>query len=147
MQPPGPSHRGELGGGRAPSRVNSIQDFPRPPTNHLAPNPAKPPLKRVFEPDHDDELLGQARVQVGQVFQQYDAKRRRTNDEEVHEAPIRPTMEPPIRQSNIHKVRECCKVKRSRLTKRRMRRNPHSSLITTPTHRHLRILTTQHNRC
>ena len=112
MPAPGPSHRGDLGGGRPPSKINSIQDFPRPPTNHLAPNPAKPPLKRVFEPEHEDELLGPPRVQGGQAFQQYDAKRRRTNDEEVYEAPVRPTMEPPIRQSNIHKVCNSEKVKR-----------------------------------
>ena len=88
-----------------------MQDFPRPPPNPVAPNAAKPLLKRVLEPDHDDELLGPGRVQGGQGFQQYDTKRRRTNDEEAYEVPTRPTMEPPIRQSNIHKVSNFQKVK------------------------------------
>jgi hypothetical protein len=33
-----------------------------------------------------------------------EAKRRKTEDEQNHMQPVRPTMAPPIRQSNIRKV-------------------------------------------
>ena len=101
---PGPSSRSDLGEGRPISRHNTAQDFPRAHNNYPAPNPAKPPAKRLFEPDHEDELARPIRVQGGQSYQQNDTKRRRTEDEEIFEAPVRPTMAPPIRQSNIRKV-------------------------------------------
>ena len=99
------SHRAELGGGRPQPRLNAMQDCPRPPVTHPPVNPAKPPIKRVFEPDAEDEPAKPARVQGGQGFQQTDAKRRRTEDEDFHDTSIRPTINgPPIRQSNIRKV-------------------------------------------
>ena len=70
--------------------------------NHLAPNPAKP--KRAFDPDQDDELAGPVRAQQDQNYQQNDAKRRRTKDEETADPPMRLAMAPPIRNSNIRKV-------------------------------------------
>ena len=82
--------------------MDKIQDFPRPPTNHIAPNPAKP--KRVFDPDQDDELAGPVRTQPGQNYQQNDAKRRRTEDEETFDPPMRLAMAPPMRYSNMRKV-------------------------------------------
>ena len=99
VQAPGAQFRGELGGTRQPSRV--IQDSSRPVTNYPAPNPAKPPAKRVFEPDNEDEPAGPTRVQGGVSYQQANAKRRRTNDEDVQEVPVRPTMAPPIRHSGV----------------------------------------------
>ena len=99
LQAPGAPFRGELGGTRPPSRL--IQDSSRPVTNYPAPNPAKPPTKRVFEPENEDEPTRPTRGQGGPSYQQADAKRRRTNDEDVQEIPVRPTMAPPIRQSNI----------------------------------------------
>jgi len=104
VMPSGPPSQPDLGGGRPASRLNLAQDFPRPPNNYPAPNPAKPPAKRVFEPDHEDEPTRPTRVQGGQSYQQNDTKRRRTEDEETFEAHVRPTMAPPIRQSNIRKV-------------------------------------------
>ncbi|KAA6414749.1 MAG: hypothetical protein FRX48_01499 [Lasallia pustulata] len=95
----GAPFRGELGGTRAPSRL--VQDSSRPVITYPAVNPAKPPTKRVFEPDNEDEPMRPARVQGGPLYQQTDAKRRRTNDEDVQEVPVRPTMAPPIRQSNV----------------------------------------------
>jgi len=102
--PSGPPSRPDLGGARPASRLNLAQDFPRAHNNYPAPNPAKPPAKRLFDPDHEDEPPRPTRVQGGQSYQQNDTKRRRTEDEETFEAPVRPTMAPPVRQSNIRKV-------------------------------------------
>ena len=80
------------------------QDFPKPPTSQIGTNPAKAPAKRIFEPDQDDEPSRPIRKAAG-PYQMNEAKRRRTEDEDSHDVPVRPTMEPPIRLSNIHKVR------------------------------------------
>ena len=93
-----PSFRSDLGAAKPLTRMDKIQDFPRPPTNHVAPNPTKP--KRVFDPDQEDELARPVRMQLGQNYQQNDSKRRRTEDEETFEPPVRPAMAPPIRYSN-----------------------------------------------
>lgn len=61
-------------------------------------------MKRVFEPEMGDEPARPARIQGGSNYQQADAKRRRTEDEDLQEVVVRPTMAPPIRQSNIRKV-------------------------------------------
>ncbi|KAL8814318.1 MAG: hypothetical protein Q9223_006449, partial [Gallowayella weberi] len=89
--------RPELGGSRPVSKMPATQDFSRP-----APNQAKAPVKRVFEPEAD-EPVRQSRLPGGQTYQQLDAKRRRTNDEASEEPSIRPTMAPPKRQSNLLK--------------------------------------------
>ncbi|MCJ1432324.1 hypothetical protein MMC27_001680 [Xylographa pallens] len=101
-QAPATMHRGDMGAARPPSRLNSIQDISRTLNSFPVPNPAKPPPKRFFEPDNDDEPTRVLRAQPGQSFQQNDNKRRRT-DEETFEAPTRPTMAPPLRQSNVRK--------------------------------------------
>ena len=105
MAPSATSNRPELGGGRPPSRLNNVQDYPRAPNTYPLPNPAKPPAKRLFEADFEDEPIRAVRTQGVQSSQQNEAKRRRTEDEEPHEAPVRPTMAPPIRQSNIRRVK------------------------------------------
>ncbi|MCJ1310664.1 hypothetical protein MMC25_004330 [Agyrium rufum] len=92
--------RSDLGGNRPQSRM--VQEFPKPPSSQYPVNTAKPPVKRVFDPDQDDEPRP-VRKPVGQSYQQNEAKRRRTNEEDFPDVPVRPTMEPPIRQSNIHK--------------------------------------------
>ena len=102
-QAPATMHRGDMGVARPPTRLNSIQDISRTLNSFPVPNPAKPPPKRIFEPDNDDEPARGLRTQPGQSFQQNDNKRRRT-DEEIFEAPIRITMAPPLRQSNARKV-------------------------------------------
>ena len=102
-QAPATTHRGDTGAARPPSRLNSILDISRTLNSFPVPNPAKPPPKRFFEPDMDDESTRVIRTQPGQSFQQNESKRRRT-EEEASEAPIRPTMAPPLRQSNIRKV-------------------------------------------
>ncbi|KAI4255061.1 MAG: hypothetical protein LQ352_002761 [Teloschistes flavicans] len=94
--------RPELGGARPPSRTQMIPDYNRPPGVHPAPNPAKAPIKRVFEPELD-EPTRQSRLPGGQTYQANEAKRRRTNDEAHEEVHIRPTMQPPKRQSNLLK--------------------------------------------
>ncbi|KAL9580688.1 MAG: hypothetical protein Q9212_004347, partial [Teloschistes hypoglaucus] len=94
--------RPELGGARPPSRMQTVPDYNRPPGAHPAPNPAKAPIKRVFEPEAD-EPTRQSRLPGGQMYQANEAKRRRTNDEAHEEVHIRPTMLPPKRQSNLLK--------------------------------------------
>ncbi|KAL8828199.1 MAG: hypothetical protein Q9191_002726 [Dirinaria sp. TL-2023a] len=96
-----PTHRPELGGTRPPSRLHMVQDQVRPATNHPPPNPVRPALKRVMEPEADDRS---ARPQAGSTYQQNEGKRRRTGDEDRQPISVRPTMAPPIRQSNIRKV-------------------------------------------
>lgn len=96
--------RPELGGARPPSKLQTVQDYSKPPVNHHpATNPAKAPIKRVFEPD-TDESVRQSRLPGGQPYQPKDAKRRRTDDETPEEPSVRPTMVPPKRQSNLLKV-------------------------------------------
>ena len=99
---PQPAYRSDLGAARQVSKFTVTQELPRVPSNY-APNPAKPP-KRVFEPDNEDEPARPVRMQGGQTFQQNESKRRRTEDEETFNAPTRPTMPPPVRQSNARKV-------------------------------------------
>lgn len=103
-QPLPNSTRHELGATRPPSRLHAAQDYNRP-ANQPPINPARP-VKRIFDPETDDEPFRSVRTQGAPPYQQSDAKRRRTEDEEVQEIIIRPTMAPPIRQSNIRKVNE-----------------------------------------
>ncbi|KAI4171583.1 MAG: hypothetical protein LQ343_004175 [Gyalolechia ehrenbergii] len=94
--------RPELGVARL-SKLHATQDFGRPPINHhSATNPAKAPIKRVFEHE-TDEPVRQSRLPGGQPYQANDAKRRRTNDETPEQPNVRPTMLPPKRQSNLLK--------------------------------------------
>jgi hypothetical protein len=84
--------------------MEKIQEFPRPPGALPQVNPAKPPIKRVFDPDNDDEWTRPSRPQPGQNWQGAEGKRRKTEDEDDFiEKPVRPAMAPPIRQSNIRK--------------------------------------------
>lgn len=122
-------NRQEIGGGRPPSRMQTVQDYSRPfpkqpqSTSTRAPkrvfepdtedeiaapvriqptlNPARPPLKRLQEPEIEDGTAGPVRVPGGPSYQQMDQKRRRTDDEELQQTMARP----PIRQSSIRKVR------------------------------------------
>ncbi|KAK4690469.1 hypothetical protein P7C71_g6329, partial [Lecanoromycetidae sp. Uapishka_2] len=107
-QRPGAEHtqtattRPELGGSRPVSRLQNVPDHSRTFNNHPMQNPVKPPgIKRVFDPDADDEPLRPARPQGGPSYQMNEAKRRKTEDEDLQEVRIRPTMAPPIRQSGI----------------------------------------------
>lgn len=98
-QPPSTMNRPELGGARHPSKLHTVQDYSK--TSNQPPcNPARPPIKRVFEPEADDEPFRPARIAPGQSYQQTDVKRRRTEDEDVQELMVRP----PIRRSTIRKV-------------------------------------------
>lgn len=100
-QPFSTINRPELGGVRHPSKLHTVQDYSRPP-NQPPCNPARPPMKRVFEPDLDDEPVRAVRAATGQSYQQTDKKRRRTEDEEVQELMVRP----PIRRSTLRKVKD-----------------------------------------
>ena len=88
--------RPELGGSRPPSRQHTVQEIIRPVNN------AKHGIKRVLEPEAD--------VQVPAMRQQgpptnlaNQNKRRKTEEEEPEEFPMRPTHAPPIRQSGTGK--------------------------------------------
>ena len=94
--------RPELGGGR-PGKAHTLQDHPRPQTNHPAPNPARPAIKRVLESEAE-EPMQHHRIAGGPSYQQADVKRRRTEDEAPEEISVRPTMAPPKRQSNLLRV-------------------------------------------
>ena len=95
--------RPDLGGSRPPSKMQVVQDHNRSGTAHPAPNPAKAPIKRAFEPEAEEPGY-QSRLPGGQTFQANEAKRRRTNDEASEEPVVRPTMAPPKRQSNLLRV-------------------------------------------
>ena len=101
LQPFSTMNRPELAGVRHPSKLHTVQDYSRPP-NQPSCNPARPPIKRVFEPDPDDEPVRPVRVTNGQSYQQTDKKRRRTEDEDVQELMVRP----PIRRSTLRKVKK-----------------------------------------
>lgn len=75
--------------------MNSVQPPSRPP-----PNPAKPPKRALEEESNARSMV----PKNGVTSQQADSKRRKTEDEFNPEPPVRPTMAPPIRQSNIRKV-------------------------------------------
>ena len=77
------------------------EDASRAPAGNRPVNQA--PIKRVFDPDNDDELSRPAGTRPGQNYQQTNEKRRRTGEEEDMRSNQRPTLQPPIRQSNIRK--------------------------------------------
>jgi hypothetical protein len=78
-----------------------------PEANRAAPpmNTAKPP-KRALPPDTEEHGPQRPAASHSQPsFQQLDAKRRKTDDEEPEPAAQRPSvLAPPIRQSNVKKV-------------------------------------------
>ena len=88
-----------FGASRPITKAVETQDFPRPPMS-TATQP-----KRVHDFDQEDELARPARPIPGQNYQPNEAKRRKTDDEETLDQPVRSAMAPPIRQSNIRKVR------------------------------------------
>lgn len=89
------SQRNDLGATRPASRLGYGR-----PINPPAPNPAKPPKRNM-----DEEAGYRAAVANPSNAQPSgDAKRRKTEDEHNPMQPVRPTMAPPIRQSNIRKV-------------------------------------------
>ena len=106
QQPPHP--RGDVGGTLRQLAKNTVPDpsANRPP---IQPNPAKP-AKRVWIPD-DEEPVHHAPQQPQRPglqrgppsYQQNDAKRRRTNEEEKPDE-RHSVMAPPMRPSNIRKV-------------------------------------------
>lgn len=123
-------NRPEIGSGRPPTRMQTMQDYSRPfpkqppsastrapPKRIFEPdaedeiaapvriqptlNPARPPIKRLHEPEVEDRATGPVRNPGGPSYQQMDQKRRRTEDEELQQTMARP----PIRQSSIRKVK------------------------------------------
>ena len=77
--------------------------------NPPQPNPAKPPKRGLDdEPGHRS-----AAPKPGAMQPSGETKRRRTEDE--HNPVMRPTMAPPIRQSNIRKESMIRKVRIQRL--------------------------------
>ncbi|KAB8264225.1 hypothetical protein BDV32DRAFT_118293 [Aspergillus pseudonomiae] len=81
---------------RPASRLGSMQPYNRT-INPPQPNPAKPPKRGLDdEPGHRS-----AAAKPGAMQPSGETKRRRTEDE--HNPVMRPTMAPPIRQSNIRK--------------------------------------------
>lgn len=102
----GPAHpRGDVGGTLRQLAKNTVADPPpRPP---VQPNPAKP-AKRVFQADDDEPVQHPPQrpgLQRGPPsYQQSDAKRRRTNEDEDQSAEKHSVMAPPKRPSNMRKV-------------------------------------------
>lgn len=100
-QPPHP--RADLGNARPLAKMLLVQDPQRPPVQI---NPAKPPVKRPLQAEPEEERQQRPMIQRNPAsYQQMDAKRRKTEDEENE--PVeqrRSVMAPPIRQSNIRKV-------------------------------------------
>lgn len=90
-----PSQRNDLGATRPASRLGYGR-----PINPPAPNPAKPPKRNMEE----EAGYRAAVTNPGNVQPSGEAKRRKTEDEHNPMQPLRPTMAPPIRQSNIRKV-------------------------------------------
>ncbi|KAL2858483.1 hypothetical protein BJY01DRAFT_201282 [Aspergillus pseudoustus] len=90
-----PQPRRETGAGRPPSRLGSVLGRT---INQPAPNPAKPP-KRGLEEETNHRP---ATAKPGAMQPSGETKRRKTDDEQ-NGTSMRPTMAPPIRQSNILK--------------------------------------------
>ncbi|KAL9098753.1 MAG: hypothetical protein Q9163_005646 [Psora crenata] len=88
----------ELNSARPQSRQQSVPEHHRPPTNA-----SRAPIKRVFDAEPDEAPSRSTRPRGGPSYQQTNAKRRKTEDEQLEEFPIRPTMAPPIRQSTVRK--------------------------------------------
>lgn len=96
---PTPSQRGDLAPPSRPtSRLGSIQSFSRP-IHTPAPNPAKPPKRHLDEETDSRPAAPKSSI----IHPSGESKRRKTEDEHQNMVPIRPTMAPPIRQSNIRK--------------------------------------------
>jgi hypothetical protein len=98
--------RGDLGGARPVGRMPLVHDQQARPIVQI--NPAKPP-KRMLQFEADEEPP-QQRPTLGRnppSYQQLDAKRRKTNEEEEQpQEQRRSVMAPPIRHSNMRKVRQ-----------------------------------------
>jgi hypothetical protein len=93
--------RGDVGQARPISKMNIVQD---PPRTVIQVNPAKPP-KRALPVDSESRGLDRPVVQRNPPsYQQLDAKRRKTEDQEVAAETRGSVMGPPVRQSNIRKV-------------------------------------------
>lgn len=145
-QPPSTMGRPELGGVRPPSRLHTTQEYGRP-VNPPSINPARPPVKRVFDPEPENETVQSVRMQNGHSYQQTDAKRRRTDDEDMQDPVVRPTMKPPIRQSNIRKVSTGFEVEHSlALTLGRMPQSSRVSSMALHRHTHQRTRITNQLR-
>lgn len=84
---------------RPASRLGSVQPFNRS-VNQPQPNPAKPP-KRAMD---DEPSQRPAPSKPSTIQPSGETKRRRTEEEHNPAPSVRPTMAPPIRQSNIRKV-------------------------------------------
>lgn len=138
------TNRHELGGPRPPSRLHGIHEYARP-ANQPPGGAVRPSAKRIFEPEIDEEATGPAHVQSGSLYQQMDAKRRRTDDEEFLEVAVRPTMLPPKRQSNARKVGDWQSIDRIQVDISRM---PQSNLFLAPDiphHIRLHIVINRHH--
>ncbi|KAI9932627.1 hypothetical protein ASPWEDRAFT_33523 [Aspergillus wentii DTO 134E9] len=84
---------------RPGSRLGSVQPAFSRSINQPQPNPAKPPKRGL-----DDETSHRpVTSKPSTVMPSGDSKRRRTEDEHNPAPSVRPTMAPPIRQSNIRK--------------------------------------------
>jgi len=104
MHVPPPTHsRADIGNARPLTKMPLVQDQSRAPVQM---NPAKPPAKRPIQTEPEEEYQQRPMIQRNPPsFQQMDAKRRKTENEENE--PVderRSVMAPPIRQSNIRKV-------------------------------------------
>jgi hypothetical protein len=96
------TQRGDVGGTRPLAKANLVHDPPRP---VIQVNPAKPP-KRAMQFEDDGASQRPPNSRNPPSYQQLDAKRRKTQEEEpAPDQERRSVMQPPVRQSNIRKVR------------------------------------------
>jgi len=101
-----PHPRGDVGGTLRQLAKNTVSDQPARPA--LQPNPSKP-AKRVFQPEDDEVQHAPPPQRPGMQrappsFQQNDAKRRRTNEDQEQPEERHSVMAPPKRPSNMRKV-------------------------------------------
>ena len=88
---------------RPPSRQHNPPESIRPVNSQLASSHPKQAIKRVFEPEGEPQPQRARPLQGPVGYQPNENKRRKTEEEEPEEFPMRPTHVPPIRNSVIRK--------------------------------------------
>ena len=96
---PATGQRADMGSSRPTSRLGSVQPFGRSINHPPVPNPAKPPKRHL----DDDAPPRPAPTKTSTMQPSGESKRRKTEDNHNPHI-VRPTMAPPIRQSNVRKV-------------------------------------------
>ncbi|KZF25192.1 hypothetical protein L228DRAFT_265667 [Xylona heveae TC161] len=91
-QPAQSSHRSDLPTARTLTRMNLLQDYNRLTNTVPHINPAKPPKRTLQQETAEDNIQRGTASKSGPSYQQTEAKRRRTNDQEAEETETRPRL-------------------------------------------------------